>query len=53
MTDLPETMASVLEFWELRRERLQNKLRKMLDVKQARAADDEPGVADELAAALN
>ena len=53
MTELPETMAGFLEFYELHRERRQNKLRTMLDVKQARDEDDEMGVADELAAALN
>jgi hypothetical protein len=53
MTGLPETMGEFLEFFELRRERLQIKLRKMLDVRQAVEGDDEEDLTDDLTAALN
>jgi hypothetical protein len=53
MTDLPETMAGFLGFYDLRRERLRAKLGKMLDVNHAPEGDDEVTEADELAAVLN
>ena len=53
MTDLPEAMAGFLQFYELRRVRLEEKLRKLLGIKKKAAADAELTEDDELALALN
>ncbi len=55
MTELPETMADFLEFFDLRRERLQKKLRKMLDVQDVPdvVTSDLGAEPDETALAVN